>query len=111
MHLSNSLTETQVPPSPARIYNDAARLARRLQVGCEVSTPEFNAAPLLWRIVRLYQGPRKQIIAALLANSRPCSQHLLASCALRYGEIPGLDHRTVTPYTQRPHGEEEDAMG
>ncbi|KAG8759193.1 hypothetical protein FRC12_009829 [Ceratobasidium sp. 428] len=59
-HLSVALRQELSPPhapTVAALHVITRRIARRLQGTHGINIPEFNAAPVLWRAVRAFQGP------------------------------------------------------
>jgi hypothetical protein len=49
----------QHAPSTLALHSLSARLARRLLGSYKIHTPELNAAPMLWRVVRALGGSRE----------------------------------------------------
>lgn len=49
----------QHAPSVLLLHSLTARLARRLLGTYKIHTPELNAAPMLWRVVRALGGSRE----------------------------------------------------
>ncbi|KAF8707757.1 hypothetical protein RHS03_03880, partial [Rhizoctonia solani] len=59
-HLSSALRQELTPPhapTVAALHVITRRIARRLHLVHGVDIPELNAAPILWRAVRAFQGP------------------------------------------------------
>ncbi|KAG8691856.1 hypothetical protein FRC11_007215 [Ceratobasidium sp. 423] len=59
-HLSTALRQELTPPhapTVAALHVITRRIARRLHLVHGVDIPELNAAPILWRGVRAFQGP------------------------------------------------------
>ncbi|KAG8748490.1 hypothetical protein FRC10_003623 [Ceratobasidium sp. 414] len=59
-HLSASLRQELNPthaPTVTALHVITRRIARRLHGIHGINIPEFNAAPVLWRAVRVFQGP------------------------------------------------------
>ncbi|CAE6448519.1 unnamed protein product [Rhizoctonia solani] len=59
-HLSTALRQELTPshaPTVATLHVITRRIARRLHLVHGVDIPELNAAPILWRAVRAFQGP------------------------------------------------------
>ncbi|QRV76255.1 hypothetical protein RhiJN_19092 [Ceratobasidium sp. AG-Ba] len=59
-HLSVDLRQRLNPshaPTVTALHVITRRIARRLLTAHGISIPEFNAAPVLWRAVRTFQGP------------------------------------------------------
>ncbi|CAE6469825.1 unnamed protein product [Rhizoctonia solani] len=59
-HLSTALRQELTPPhapTVATLHVITRRIARRLHIVHGVDIPELNAAPILWRAVRAFQGP------------------------------------------------------
>ncbi|CAE6521504.1 unnamed protein product [Rhizoctonia solani] len=64
-HLSTALRQELTPPvyfithapTVAALHVITRRIARRLHLAHGVDIPELNAAPILWRAVRAFQGP------------------------------------------------------
>ncbi|CAE7215719.1 unnamed protein product, partial [Rhizoctonia solani] len=59
-HLSTALKQELTPPhapTAATLHVITRRIARRLHLVHGVDIPELNAAPILWRAVRAFQGP------------------------------------------------------
>ncbi|PBK72694.1 hypothetical protein ARMSODRAFT_953094 [Armillaria solidipes] len=46
----------QRPPRTLTLHNLTSRLAKKMHASFDVFTPELNAAPLLWRIIRVLGG-------------------------------------------------------
>ncbi|CAE6422718.1 unnamed protein product [Rhizoctonia solani] len=64
-HLSTALKQELTPshaPTVAALHVITRRIARRLHLVHGVDIPELNAAPVLWRAVRAFQGPRNHTI-------------------------------------------------
>jgi RNA polymerase I-specific transcription initiation factor RRN7 len=49
----------QHAPTALFLHSLTARLARRLVGSYKIHTPELNAAPMLWRVVRALGGSRE----------------------------------------------------
>ena len=49
----------QHAPTVAGLNLITRRIARRLHANLGVDIPELNVAPILWRGVRAFQGPRE----------------------------------------------------
>ena len=49
----------QHAPTTLGLHSLTARLAKRLLGSYKIHTPELNAAPLLWRVVRALGGGRE----------------------------------------------------
>ncbi|CAE6530924.1 unnamed protein product [Rhizoctonia solani] len=68
-HLSTALRQELTPPhapTVATLHVITRRIARRLHLVHGVDIPELNAAPILWRAVRAFQGPRKSILYTMV---------------------------------------------
>jgi RNA polymerase I-specific transcription initiation factor RRN7 len=62
LHVSESDQKRGLPqhaPSTLILHSLSARLARRLLGSYRIHTPELNAAPMLWRVVRALGGSRE----------------------------------------------------
>lgn len=46
----------QRPPRTLTLHNLTSRLAKKMHASFDVFTPELNAAPLLWRVIRVLGG-------------------------------------------------------
>ncbi|TFY79057.1 hypothetical protein EWM64_g4955 [Hericium alpestre] len=58
-HLTKHTVQALSPPhapSPVLVHGLAARLARQLHASFGIFTPDLNAAPMLWRVVRALGG-------------------------------------------------------
>ncbi|KAF8621574.1 hypothetical protein AX15_007600 [Amanita polypyramis BW_CC] len=59
LHLTKHAKQSLSPhhaPNTLTLHTISSRLAKRLHSGYGITTPEMNAAPLLWRAVLYYQG-------------------------------------------------------
>ncbi|KAI0254701.1 hypothetical protein BJV78DRAFT_1273782 [Lactifluus subvellereus] len=74
-------------PTTLFLHSLAARLARKMQGSYKIHTPELNAAPMLWRVVRALGG------SPVLYNLGKIIAHVLSlPLALHHSLAPGLAH-------------------
>jgi hypothetical protein len=57
--LIRNVQMAQHAPTALLLHSLTARLARRLLGSYKIHTPELNAAPMLWRVVRALGGSRE----------------------------------------------------
>ncbi|KAI0307155.1 hypothetical protein B0F90DRAFT_1807830 [Multifurca ochricompacta] len=97
-HLTKQSVQVLSPmhaPTTLALHDLSARLARKLQGSYKIQTPELNAAPVLWRVVRALGG------TPVLYNLSKTMAHVLS--------LPLALHHTLAPCpAQLKDGDDDD---
>lgn len=97
-HLTKHSIQALSPPhapTTLELHSISARLARKLQGSYQIHTPELNAGPMLWRVVRALGG------TPVLYTLSKTLGHVLS--------LPLVLHHTLAPRLVQPKDEDRDS--